>query len=100
MSNNAKQHFPFSLKRKHPFELPMEGRIPFHFGLFVFRYQHRFEDEPVSLMCSLYQLARVAGHHSYTADPANAMLGLLFIGLVLSSSVSSLPPPLLFHFQG
>lgn len=100
MSNNAKQHFPFSLKRKHPFDLPMEGRIPFHSGLFVFRYQHRPKDEPVSLMCSLYQLARAAGHHSYTAAPANAMSGLLFLGLVLASSVSSLPPPLLFHFQG
>lgn len=75
--------------------MPIEDKIPFNFGLFVFLYQHRFEDETVSHMCSLYQLVRVEEHHNYTADAGNIMLGLLFFTVLFSST----PPCPLFHFQ-
>lgn len=63
------------------------------------KLHQRFEDETVSHMCSLYQLARVETHHNYTADPGNTMLGLSFFGVVLSSS-TPYPPTFLLNFLG
>ena len=76
--------------------MPIGGKIPFNFGLFVFLYEYRFEDETVIHMCSLYQLVRVEEHHNHTADAGNIMLlGLLFL---LSYSLQ-LPHPPFFIFK-
>lgn len=72
--------------------MPIEGKIPFNFGLFVFLYQHRLEDETVSHMCSLYQLVRVEDHHNYTADAGNIMLGLFYCLILFNSPI----PPFSF----